>query len=158
MKRILRNIMFTLAISSVATLSYAATSVKNVSFEDQWDVSHAISEQTQWLIFSSHKDGGKWVKESLTELEVTDLEAYKIVYVADISAMPSFITSMFAIPKMQDLAFKIYLDKEGDATVNWPRNQEQVSVYKVENGTFAGTQYFAEKDALKAFLQTLIVQ
>jgi hypothetical protein len=47
---------------------------------------------------------------------------------------------------------------EGDATVDWPRNQEQVSVYHVVDSAFEETQYFAEKDTLKAFLQTVIIQ
>jgi hypothetical protein len=58
--------------------------------KDQWEQVHSIAEDTQWVIFSSHKDGGKWVKEIFNELKVTNLDDYKIVYVADTSAMPGF--------------------------------------------------------------------
>jgi hypothetical protein len=154
----LKNILLSSALVAFSSMSYAVENLKSVSFEDQWEQVHSIAEDTQWVIFSSHKDGGKWVKEIFNELKVTNLDDYKIVYVADISAMPGFITKLFAIPKMQDFPFEIYLDMEGDATVNWPRNQEQVSVYHVVDSAFEETQYFADKDTLKAFLQTVIIQ
>lgn len=154
----LKNILLSSALVAFSSMSYAVENLKSVSFEDQWEQVHSIAEDTQWVIFSSHKDGGKWVKEIFNELKVTNLDDYKIVYVADTSAMPGFITKLFAIPKMQDFPFKIYLDMEGDATVDWPRNQEQVSVYHVVDSAFEETQYFAEKDTLKAFLQTVIIQ
>lgn len=154
----LKNILLSSALVAFSSMSYAVENLKSVSFEDQWEQVHSIAEDTQWVVFSSHKDGGKWVKEIFNELKVTNLDDYKIVYVADISAMPGFITKLFAIPKMQDFPFEIYLDMEGDATVNWPRNQEQVSVYHVVDSAFEETQYFAEKDTLKAFLQTVIIQ
>lgn len=154
----LKNILLSSALVAFSSMSYAVENLKSVSFEDQWEQVHSIAEDTQWVVFSSHKDGGKWVKEIFNELKVTNLDDYKIVYVADISAMPGFITKLFAIPKMQDFPFEIYLDMEGDATVNWPRNQEQVSVYHVVDSAFEETQYFADKDTLKAFLQTVIIQ
>lgn len=108
--------------------------------------------------FSSHRDGVQWVKDSLIELELTDLQRHNMLYVADISVMPDFIIKLFAIPKMQDLPFKVYLDKEGETTAGWPRNQEQVSVYKVVDHEFVETQYFAGKEALKTFFQGVIAE
>lgn len=158
MKKMLKKAILTLAMCSFASLSYAAISVQDVNFEDQWGTTHTVSAETQWLIFSSHRDGVQWVKDSLIELELTDLQRHNMLYVADISVMPDFIIKLFAIPKMQDLPFKVYLDKEGETTAGWPRNQEQVSVYKVVDHEFVETQYFAGKEALKTFFQGVIAE
>jgi hypothetical protein len=156
-KKMLKKILLSVSLLALAPLAQAEVSVQSAAFEDQWEKPHSISAETNWLIFSSHKDGGKWVKESLTELSVTDLSQYKTVFVADISAMPGFITRMFAIPKLQDLPFKVYLDLEGTATQNWPRNSEQVSVYRLQQGEIMSTEYFSDEVALNTFLKGIIV-
>lgn len=121
-------------------------------FVDQFEQPQTLNEKTTLVIFSADKEPGRWVKESLTQLNITDLNAINWLYVADVSAMPSFITNMMAIPKMKDFPFAIALDKSGDVTRDWPRKADQVSVYKMNKLDVAEMLYFDSAEALLVFL------
>lgn len=125
------------------------------SFEDQWEKPQPLNEQTEWLIFSSHKAGGEWVRNAFTELEITNPSDLKWLYVADISAMPSLISRFVAIPKMQDYAFPIALEKDGELTANWPKQEETVSVYKLNRLNIEKIEFLKTQEAVTGFLKSL---
>ncbi|WP_178862326.1 hypothetical protein [Thiomicrorhabdus cannonii] len=128
-KKILLPLLLLLAFSAQAA---ELKSLQAHTFMDQWDKPQTLNEQTEWLILSTHKAGGEWVKKALSDLKIQDLAAKNWLYVADISAMPSLITRFVAIPKMQDYTFAIALEKEGEVTANWPKQADKVSVYKLK--------------------------
>lgn len=125
------------------------------NFGNQWEKPMSLDDQTEWLIFSSHKAGGEWVRNAFTTLNVTDPQSLKWLYVADISAMPSLISKFIAIPKMQDYPFAIALEKEGEFTSSWPKREEAVSVYKLNHLTIEKVEFFESEQALTEFLKGL---
>ncbi|MBD3754350.1 MAG: hypothetical protein IE937_01770 [Gammaproteobacteria bacterium] len=128
-KKILLPLLLLLAFSGQAA---EFKSLQAHTFMDQWDKPQMLNQQTEWVIFSNHKAGGEWVKKALNELQIQDLAEKHWLYVADISAMPSLISRFVAIPKMQDYAFAIALEKDGETTANWPKKTDAVSIYKLK--------------------------
>lgn len=150
----LKKLLLSAFLMSFTLLAQAQT-FKAHSFEDQWDKPQALNAQTQWVIFSSHKAGGEWVKNALSTLEITDLAQKNWIYVADISAMPSLISKFVAIPKMQDYKFAIALEKEGDFTKDWPKQEDKVSVYKLNALEVVDTTYLDSEEAVVDFLKSI---
>lgn len=146
-----------LAFSAVAH----AQSLKATSFEDQWEKSVELTEQTQWLVVSQSKDGGNVVKDAFQALQLKDLQQYKLLYIADISAMPSFVTKLFALPKMRDYTFQMALIKEENqlAEMKLPlQDQETVAVIALNKLSVGEAKYFSDMAALKSFLESEVIK
>jgi hypothetical protein len=158
---VFKKLMFTAVLSGAVLFSQGALAdslqLKPQSFETQFDKTVSLSTQTQWVIFSTTKDGGNWVKESFAKLDFNEatLASKHLLYVADIHKMPSFISKMFAIPKMRDYGFPIALDKEGEGTQDWPTQEDAVNVYQLNQLEVVKTQHFANQADLEAFLKGL---
>lgn len=144
---------------SIAFMAQAQT-LKAQQFEDQWEKPVALNEDTNWLVLTQTKNAGSAVKEAFSELELKDLNQYKMLYIADVSGMPGFITSMIAIPKMKDFAFQIGLIRDeaelekmhlGDV------DKEQVLVLNLKNLEVVSTQSFADKESFEAFLKANVL-
>ncbi|WP_029406567.1 hypothetical protein [Thiomicrorhabdus sp. Milos-T2] len=154
MKALLVSIMMVFAVSA------QAQTMAKQSFEDQWEKPVELNQQTKWLVITQSKDTGKIVKESFEDLAIKDLAQLKLLYLADISGMPSFITSMFALPKMRDYAFHIGLIKKDNqlaALKLTSLDTEKVSVVSLKNLEVVNTQLFEDKAAFEAFLQTSVI-
>lgn len=131
------------------------------TFADQWEEPLPLSSQTQWLVVSQSKAAGGMVKDVFTELKVTDVSAHNLIYVADISGMPGFVTALFALPKMRDFAFRVALIEEDAGLENLglgQLNQDDVSVLRLNQLNLEQTYRFAQPQAFKAFLKENVLQ
>lgn len=122
------------------------------TFEDQFAQPMMLSVSTQWLVFSYDKSGGDWVKQAFNEMQFTDLEARGGIYVADVSAMPSLITRMFALPKMREYPFRVALDLEGKSTADWSRTEGAVTLMRLNNLEIVQLTQANSVEQIKAFL------
>jgi len=98
------------------------------------------------LIFSFQKDVSSEIKKYIDGKEKTFLEDNNIVYISDISSMPSFITSWFALPKMKKFAFKIaliYDEEVGDVV---PRKEDKVTVLKLSDNSVTSINFVKAKE------------
>ena len=156
---VFKKLMLATLLSGVMVFSQAAVAdvvkLKPQSFETQFDQTLSLNTQTQWVIFSTTKDGGNWVKEAFAQLNFNEatLASKQLLYVADIHKMPSFISKMFAIPKMRDYGFPIALDKEGEGTQDWPTQENAVNVYQLNQLEVIKTMHFANQSDLENFLK-----
>ena len=106
-----------------------------LTLKDQFDTPTSISQKgSTTLIISFEKAVSEAIKKYLETKPKGFLTQNKIHYISDISTMPSFITSMFALPKMKKLDFKISLlyDKKEGMFIN--RQKSKVSLFKLKNG------------------------
>jgi len=124
------------------------------TFEDQWDKPQVLNETIEWVIFTHEMDGGVWVKDSLHNLEVSDLANKNWIYIADISGMPSLIGRLFALPKMRDYKFPMALAREEEMTADWPKKEDYVVVYKMDNLKIVDQYFFKDQVELQGFIKT----
>ena len=71
--------------------------IKNFNLLDQFGNKYQISKTTNKLIFAFKKDSGHLVKDFLATKESKYLSKKDILFIADVSAMPSFI-KFFVLP------------------------------------------------------------
>lgn len=128
---------------------------------DQWEKPIELNEQVKWLVITQAKDAGKMVKQSFDALQLADLTQYQLLYIADISGMPSFITKMFALPKMRDNAFRMALiNQEGqlDGMQITGLDTGFVTVLTLDNLKVMNTRVFKDQATLTGFLQTQVLK
>jgi len=133
----MRSLIFVICtlLTSFAQASFYVEGdlVSEIHLQDQFENKIVVSENTQTLLFSRNMKGGDIIKEALEVLtaerkQVSD----KLVYVADISGMPSLIARFVAIPQMRDLPFSLALDSEGEMTRLLPSEKDKATLIKLD--------------------------
>jgi len=156
MKKLLLSIIASAMLLSQA--AYAQT-LQSQQFNDQWDKPVELTEQTKWLVISQSKESGNTVKEAFDSLELKDLKQHKIIYLADISAMPSLVTKLFALPKMRDYAFPMALIREeGElSAMQLPvKDLDSVAVIALDKLNVGEAKYFSDSKSLTEFLKSMM--
>ncbi|MBY6188555.1 hypothetical protein KUV89_18220 [Marinobacter hydrocarbonoclasticus] len=123
-----------------------------LTLEDQHGGTHALTGNVETLLFTRDKAGSDVASVALDGIEQSELEARQVVYVADISIMPSIITSMFALPKMRKQPWLTLMDNKGDATANFPHQANEVTLVRFEDGNVKEIQFYADGTELKSAL------
>lgn len=165
MKKQINSLLFGLAAFAVfaaplQTVSASPTLPKH-QFENQWENPVDLSADTKWVLLSQSKGGSNIVRDAFEELEVKDPAKNGLIYIADISAMPGFVTKLFALPKMRDYAFPIALIREEGQIAQLKLdsyNKEKVVLLQLDNLTVAATTEFADKAELVKQLKANVMK
>ncbi|MFP5519150.1 MAG: hypothetical protein ACLGGX_04560 [Bdellovibrionia bacterium] len=126
-----------------------ATDLKlDFSVADQHGKEQTIPQDTKLVIFAADMDGYKLAREAFEENKIEDLSAKKVFFISDISKMPALISKMFAIPKMKELKFQIFLDKDGTLTKDFPREEKKLTLLKLTEGKVTEKNFTDKKEEL----------
>lgn len=137
-----------------AKTSPAAT-LTAVALGDQHGAPHRVDETTRSVLFTSDMDAGGVVKEALAEGGAERLARAGAVYVSDVSRMPGIIRSTMAEPSMRKRPYPILLDREGDATKDWPRTPGQATLLVLDRLAIVRSERLATPDAVRSALDAL---
>lgn len=128
--------------------------IPSSKLESQFGEPMPPSSATHWILFASDKPASKLITEYLTETN-TNPETYSVMYVADISKMPSLIFKMMALPKMKKMSFKIALDRDGQVTASWPRHEKKATLIEVKEMKIQKIMFIGSKTELADFFQNI---
>ena len=98
------------------------------------------------IILSFEKDVSAGIKTFLDTQEKNFLVDNNVVYISDISKMPSLITSWFAIPKMKQFDFKVALIYDEDEGKVLNRQEEKVTVMILNDNNITSIEFVNAKD------------
>lgn len=128
-----------------------AQSFDSLVFQDQFKEEISLNQETRYVLFSSSMHANKLVKEAFEELDWTqeDLDTLKILYVADIHRMPVLISKWIAIPGMKKYDVSIALDRKGDLTREWERQEEAVSFFQLDQLEISKLTFLSGVGAVK---------
>ncbi|QIR13483.1 hypothetical protein [Shewanella aestuarii] len=118
-----------------------------ISLQDQFDKPIEVTAKTTMLIFSRDMDGGEVVQAAFAEAP-KEQWPQNMVYIADISGMPSLIAKFIAVPKMKDYPFVLGLDREGAATANLPTTEKQATIIKLNQLEVISIEQVADANLL----------
>lgn len=124
--------------------------IDNFSLVDQFDKKHTVKNDIKIIIVSFEKGTGADINEFLSKKPSDFLVTNQAVFIADISGMPSIITSMFALPKMRKYKHTILLiyDEEDKRFI---QKDDYLTLYKLENGVIKSISYVKKEDLKKVF-------
>jgi hypothetical protein len=109
------------------------------SVQDQFDRPAALDEQTRLLILAAGMQAGEDASEVLLAAGDACYRSPALIYVADISPMPSRIAERFAIPRMRQQPVPVALVRDGAVTVI-PREADKVTVLALDRLTVESLQ------------------
>ncbi|SUI71790.1 Uncharacterised protein [Shewanella putrefaciens] len=123
---------------------------------DQHDKSIEVTDDTRVVLFSRSMKGGDIIKETLQPLSETQFPNH-LVYVADISGMPSLIAKFVAVPQMKELPFSIGLDREGEISQMLPDTKDMATMILLDHRNILDIAYFDSSEALSQALTKINV-
>jgi hypothetical protein len=124
-----------------------------LELKDQNDQTVAINEQTNMVLFAAGKSTSALMSKVLEDLPSTTLKDKKAIYVADISGMPSFITKMVAIPKMQKRPYIIAILRDEAQSKLFPQKDDAITIIKLKSGKVTEITFVTKQEEITKALQ-----
>lgn len=155
----LKTLLLTLVTTSILLadslfIGMSLTTIQDLDYEDQFEKRVKIPKSTRLMILTYEKDQGAIVNDLLAEQNPTYLKKQDALFIADISKMPSLITMMFALPKMQKFKYPIYLNYGERFARMFPAKKEKITLlYFNTQGYISDIVYISTKEGLKKALQ-----
>ncbi|MDT8337708.1 MAG: hypothetical protein RQ763_00770 [Sulfurimonas sp.] len=154
------NKFFTALTLSVAILGAAPLSINSplnmldsFKYETPMGRQMKIPKKTKLVIVAFEKDTGALVNEYLNTQSPFYLPKNNSVFIADINKMPSVITNMFALPKLQKYKHLIYLHY-GEKFQNAVPNEEQkITLLHIEGSKIKEISFISTKEELKMAIE-----
>jgi hypothetical protein len=151
----MKKVLLLLVISlSVWAASYkVGQTVPTLDFSDQFGKRVVLKEMPQTVILAYEKGTSAVVNDFLKTQDGTYLQKYDAVYVADISGMPSFVTEVFALPKMRKFAYSVLLIRDEEQGHKFPSEEGKVTVMKSKGNMVTSITYVTTSEQLKAAIE-----
>lgn len=126
-----------------------------ISLQDQFEQVRTINEETKLVLFAHDMDGNDLLEQALAPFDTAKLNVKKVVYLADISGMPSLISKLFAIPAMRDRKYSIMLDKEGEISEQLMSKEGQVTLLYLDKLTIDQLEYSNNSEKIEKVLSAM---
>lgn len=154
-RKIILLALLCLGLNTAAVADEAATAplqtgdaLPAIALKDQFDKPQTVAADAQTLLFVIEKPASDLVNDYLMKQGKDFLAAHKAYFIADISGMPSMITKMFALPKMQERPYSILLAYDAEEVAFMPRKKNKVTVVKLAGGKVESVQHVDSEAAL----------
>jgi len=144
--------LFLMAFAAVADPLTVGAPMPELELPDQHEKMHVVADANT-ILFAPNKAAGEIVHQSLGQGDSQSLKAKGIVYISDISGMPSFVTRMFALPKMRDYPYPVLLGYDKAETAMFPRREGQVTVLGVVSGKIERIDFAESAAALNDLVE-----
>lgn len=148
-----QRLLFLLLLgTSILFASYkTGDTLPEISLPDQFETQHTIEKSDRMVLLSFEKEVSGIMKAYLEKQPKGFLTTHHTKYISDISAMPSFVTAWFAIPKMKKYPFPVMLiyDDLGKA---FSHEEGKVTVYHLKGRKVQRIE-FVDPEALKTLFQ-----
>lgn len=122
---------------------------------DQFDQPYSLNDELQVLLVARSMAGAKLLAAALDQQPKGYLESRKVVFLADISRMPSVIVTAFAVPAMRDYNYRVMLDRSARIAPRYPVENDAVLWLQLQQGRVQAQQTFTRASALRDALEAL---
>ncbi len=122
-------------------------SLADLKLKDQNEKLTTIATDTKIVFFSFSKPTGHACNKLLESKPANFLAGHKAVYVADVSAAPGIIKSMFILPDLKKLKFQIHLINDDQLSAEFTKGVDKKSIVVVTLDNLKITDIQNLKDA-----------
>ena len=125
-------------------------------FNDQFEKAQVLDASTKKVIFAFSKDIAHICNDYFVTQTPSYLSENNTQFVADVSAAPSLIRSMFILPGLKDFKHTVLLldDKKVAARYRADMNVEKIVVAYIDNKSITEIVTISSEDELKKVIET----
>ncbi len=152
MKQLITILLLTLML--VANEYKTGEKIEPINLKDQFDKEHNITNLPRTIIIAFEKESSYIFNKYMKDKNENFLNKNDMVFLADISQMPSFITTTFAIPKMKNLQpHPVLLINEENTAFRYPYKEDKLTIIKVKNNAVLSIDFASNLKELKECLK-----
>ena len=118
------------------------------TLEDQHGKEHTLDASVRAILYSRDRTGGFVMTRSMKGRDGNFLPERGVLYINDISTMPTYAATLFALPKMRRRSYLILLDRTSEVTASFPDQDRKASLIHLEDMKISKVEYFADSDVL----------
>jgi hypothetical protein len=118
------------------------------TLEDQHGKEHTLDASVRAILYSRDRTGGFVMTRSMEGRDGNFLPERGVLYINDISTMPTYAATLFALPKMRRRSYLILLDRTSEVTASFPDQDRKASLIHLEDMEISKVEYFADSDML----------
>ena len=157
MRRMKQPIYLFPALLLSASAAFAAPVVLEqplpaITLQDQHTQPWGVKADTRLVVFAAGRKPSNVVMEVLGAQAKGFLESRQAVYVADMSRMPGFVTRTFALPALREQPFAVGVNLDDKQLADWPRQEDAVTLIRIEGGRVSSIAYARTAAELKTAL------
>lgn len=108
---------------------------------DQFGQAVVLNATTRSVVFSAEREVNAFVSDYFSGKGSGFMQSNGVVYWADISAMPAWVTRTFALPKMRQLNFSVGLANTAALLSDVPRKAGHATVIRLNHGVVQSVDY-----------------
>lgn len=129
-------------------------SLESLTLNDQFEKSQSLSAGTKKVIFAFSKDMGHMSNEFFDKQSADYLAQHSAVFVADVSAAPSLIRSMFIMPGLKEFKHPVLVieDKNVAASYRIEAHKEAIMIVELNNFIIENISYISSIEELSKAL------
>ena len=156
---LLLSLLFTLSIlgDSYTTKGYKMieqnSTIEPFTLNDQFGKEHTVEKMPKLLICSFGKTTGVLISNYFNAQDVDYLEKHNVKLMADVSSVPSLLRSTFILPKMKKYNFEILISTDSKFAELFPKEEDKLTVLKLENGVVKETVFVSDEAELKEIIE-----
>lgn len=120
--------------------------------KDQHDREWYVRADTRLVIFAAGRKASNLAMAVLGQQAKGFLATRHAVYLADMSKMPGFITRSFALPSLKEQPFEVGVVLDDKTLEGWPRQDDALTLIRLDNGRVVGHEYATTEAQLRAAL------
>ncbi|SFV59788.1 FAD/FMN-containing dehydrogenases [hydrothermal vent metagenome] len=123
------------------------------TLNDQFGKEHTLEKMPKLLICSFGKDTGVLISNYFNAQDSDYLEKHDIKLMADVSSVPSLLRKTFILPKMKKYSFEVLISTDSKFSELFPKEEDKLTVLKLENGVVKEIVYVANEAELKKSIE-----
>ena len=142
-------------ISNVTPTLVVGKSLSSLSLNDQFEKKHTLDATTTKVIFAFSKDVAHTCNDFFDTKDAQYLANNNTQFIADVSAAPSLIRSMFIMPGLKDFKHTVLIldDEAKAAPYRSGVDVEKIVVVYLNNGTISNIKTLSSETELKATIE-----
>jgi hypothetical protein len=125
------------------------------SLEDQHGEEHTVGASTRLILFARNRAGAGVMTAFMEGRDGEFLSKRGIVYVNDISTMPSFAATLFALPKMRRRPYSILLDRDAEVTARFPDKPGFATLIHLRDMKIRNIEFLSDAQAIGKQLEAM---
>ena len=140
--------------SATATNGLEVGSTLSFMLPDQFDKAVGLTDSTKKIIFVFAKATGHTVREFLKKQDKSYLPSRHVLFVADVSGMPTVIRNTFALPDFRKSPYSVLLIYDKAIAKNYKnvKDADKITIVTLKNKTITKIETVTSEEELKKAL------
>lgn len=122
-----------------------------LALQDQFQEPWEVSPTTRVVYFAASREAGDWMTTILSDQALDYLASRNAMYMADLSGMPGFVSTMFALPSLRQQPYRVGVVLQKGVLADWPTGSGMTK-FSLNNMVIESIEQLRTLDALKSSL------